>query len=236
MLRVRAFRAPDDVAAGEKFAEGHRKVLEDIGVKVTSGRNDWIHDPFVYVMVVEDTANENKVVGGARLHVANREKELPMVEAIAQVDKSIYSEIDQLIDNGVAEVCGLWNSHEIAGLGIGSNILVRICIAIAKQANLSKLVALVARHTLRKAIQKGFEVITTVGNEGKFNYPKLDLVATAIVLNDIELLPLAIEYERIEIMRLREKHFFVCMEKWPKGEFELEYQLQLSSVQEIGVV
>ncbi len=235
MLRVRAFRAPDDMEAGERFALGHKKVLEDIGVKVTSGRNDWIADPFVYVMVVEDTANENKVVGGARLHVANREKELPMVEAIGQVDDGIYPQVDVMVDDGVAEVCGLWNSNEIAGLGIGSNILVRICIAIAKQANLTKLVALVARHTLRKAIQKGFEVITTVGDEGKFNYPKLDLVATAIVLNDVEDLSKAIEYERIEILELRRRNFFVCTVKWPKGEFELEYQLLLSSIQKIGI-
>ncbi|MFT4753725.1 MAG: hypothetical protein ACI85Q_001273 [Salibacteraceae bacterium] len=234
MLRIRAFRAPDDVEAGERFAIGHRQVLEKIGVKVTSGKSDWVYDPFVYVMIVEDTSNNNKVVGGARLHIANRDSELPMVEAIGQVDGNIYSQIDDLVDGGVAEVCGLWNSHEIAGLGIGSNILVRICIALAKQANLSKLVALVAKHTLRKAIQKGFEVITTVGNEGKFNYPKLDLVATAIVLNDIDLLPKAIEYERIEILKLRERHYFVSTETWPKGQFELEYQLLLSSVQKIG--
>ena len=94
--------------------------------------------------------------------------------------------------------------------------------------------ALVAKHTLRKAIQKGFEVITTVGNEGKFNYPKLDLVATAIVLKDIDFLPKALEYERIEILKLRERHFFISMETWPKGQFELEYQLLLSSIQEIG--
>ena len=234
MLRIRAFRAPDDTEAGERFATGHKKVLEDIGVKVTSGKNDWVSDPYVYVMVVEDTANNNKVVGGARLHVANRISELPMVEAIGKVDNSIYNEIDDLVDEGVAEVCGLWNSHEIAGLGVGSNILVRICIAIAKQANLKRLVALVARHTLRKALQKGFEVITTVGDEGQFNYPKLDLVATAIVLNDIETLPVALESERNEILKLRENNFFTTTETWPKGEFDMEYQLLLNSVQKIG--
>jgi hypothetical protein len=233
MLRIRAFRAPDDQEAGEKFAKGHAQVLEDIGVKVTSGKNDWVTNPYVYVMVVEDTNQDNKVVGGARLHVANRISELPMVEAIGQVDNKIYIEIDKLIDGGVAEVCGLWNSSDIAGLGIGSNILVRICIALAKQAKLEKLVALVARHTLRRAIQKGFEVITTVGDEGKFNYPKLDLVATAIELKDTEMLPLAIDSERTEILKLREKYHFVKSEKWPKGEFDLEYNLELGSILEI---
>ena len=45
MLRIRAFRAPDDPDTGVNFAEGHRRVLEDLGVNVTTNNMHWIINP-----------------------------------------------------------------------------------------------------------------------------------------------------------------------------------------------
>lgn len=227
MLRIRAFKAPDDQDAGERFAVGHRKVLEDIGVKVTSGKNDWIDDPNVYVMVVEDTADNNEIVGGVRLHVANRMTVLPMVEAIAKVDARIYEEIDKLRDAGTAEICGIWNSRKIMGLGLGAIYLMRSSIALAPQVGLDTMLSFASRATRQRGYEKGFEPFTVVGNQGEFNYPKLDLIATAVVCYDPMELHLATEKERSEIFKLRERLNFRTTETWPKGEFELEYQLKL---------
>jgi hypothetical protein len=182
----------------------------------------------VIVVVVEDTAKANKVVGGARLHIASAKNELPMETAIAKVDPNVRDMVNKYQPEGVAEVCGLWNSADIAGLGIGSNILVRACIALTDQIGLKTLVALVAKHTYRRATHKGFEVIDDLGDNGQFNYPKLDLVATAIVLKNLEDLPIAQEQERELILNMRNNINFVSREKWPKGEFELEYNLNLN--------
>ena len=202
-------------------------MLEDIGVKVTSGKNDWVDDPFVYVMVVEDTSNANEILGGVRLHVANHKTEMPMVEAIAKVDNRIYAEIDKLIDGGTAEICGIWNSRKIMGLGLGAIYLMRSSIALAPQIGLDSMLSFASRATRQRGYEKGFEPFTVVGNQGEFNYPKLDLIATAVVCYDPMELHLATEKERTEIFKLRNKLNFRATETWPKGEFDLEYRLKL---------
>lgn len=227
MLRIRAFKAPEDTDAGERFAVGHKKVLEDIGVKVTSGKNDWIDDPNVFVMIVEDTSKDFEVLGGVRLHRANDLTEMPMVEAIAKVDTRIYDEIEKLKYNGTAEICGIWNSRKIMGLGLGAIYLMRSSIALSTQIGLDTMLSFASRATRQRGYDKGFEPYTVVGNEGEFNYPKLDLIATAVVCYDPFTLSKAIEVERNEIFKLREQENFIATEKWPKGEFQLEYNLKL---------
>lgn len=233
MLRIRAFYACNEPETGLRFVEGHRQVLESIGVKVTSGGAEWVNKSNVIVLVVENTET-NAIVGGARLHIATETDELPMETAISKVDNKVHDFVKIYRDNGVAEVCGLWNSNEIAGLGIGSNTLVRACIALSEQAGLDSLVALVAKHTYRRATHKGFEVVTTLGDEGKFNYPKLDLIATAILLKDPLELSSAKDAERELISEMRNRVNFVNIEKWPKGEYQMEYNLNLEVLQEVN--
>lgn len=232
MLRIRAFRAPDDPETGMKFAVGHRNVLERIGVKVTSDNTTWIHDPFVYVLVVEDTNNDNTVVGGVRLHVANKNTELPMVQAVGKVDPRIYEVIGKLMINGTAEIAGIWNSREVMGMGLGAIYLMRSVIAIASQIGLETILSFASKATLQRGYDKGFEPLTSIGRNGEFNYPKMNLIATAVICKDHINMPLATDFERNEIWKLRELMEFKTTAKWPKGEYELEYHLRLNSVLE----
>ena len=232
MLRIRAFRAPDDPDTGMKFAIGHRNVLESIGVKVTSDNTDWIHDPFVYVLVVEDTNNDNNVVGGVRLHVANDTSELPMVQAVGKVDPRVYDVIGQLKMNGTAEIAGIWNSRAVMGMGLGAIYLMRSVIAIGSQIGLETILSFASKATLQRGFDKGFEPLKTIGNNGEFNYPKMNLIATAVICRNHLNMPLATDFERSEILKLRDLLEFKTTAKWPRGEFELEYQLRLNSVLE----
>jgi len=233
MLRIRAFRAPDDQETGYKFATGHRNVLESIGVKVTTDNTDWVDDPFVYVLVVEDTTNDNKVVGGVRLHIANKLNELPMVQAVGKVDPRVHSVINKLMINGTAEIAGIWNSREVMGMGLGAIYLMRSVIAIASQIGIETILSFASKATLQRGYDKGFEPLTSIGKNGEFNYPKMNLIATAVICyNHIEM-PLATEYERNEINKLRSQLELKTSEKWPRGEFDLEYQLRLNSVLEV---
>jgi len=232
MLRIRAFRAPDDPETGIKFAIGHRNVLESIGVKVTSDSTDWINDPFVYVLVVEDTSNDNNVVGGVRLHVANKETELPMVQAVGKVDPRVYTVIDKLMINGTAEIAGIWNSRAVMGMGLGAIYLMRAVIAIGSQIGLETILSFASKATLQRGFDKGFEPLTSIGANGEFNYPKMNLIATAVICRDHINMPLATDFEREEILKLRNLLKFKTREKWPRGEFDLEYQLRLNTVLE----
>ncbi len=223
MLKIRTFRAIDDPDSCKIFAEGHAKVLLDYGVtKVTSSSASWFYNPSVYVMIAERMDTE-ETVGGIRIHIADGVTHLPMEDAISVVDTGVYNLIEQYTAAGTAELCGLWNSKTTAGLGIGSFYLMRAGIAAATRLNLKTLFALCAPHTLKISVDKGFEVERSIGKEGTFIYPKLDLLATTIIIKNLANLPNALPSEKKLIDELREKSKLVRVESGPKGDMEIYY-------------
>src|SRR6476659_5700300 len=123
MLRIRTFKAIDDLHRCKLFAAGHARVLLDYGVtKVTSSSTDWFYNPSVYAMIAE-IAETEEVVGGIRIHVADGKTPLPMEDAISIVDKRVYNLIRAYTPEGTGELCGLWNSKTTSGMGIGSYYL-----------------------------------------------------------------------------------------------------------------
>src|SRR5690606_32514515 len=123
MIQIRTFRAPDDPEACDKFIIGHRKLLEIFGItQITSNRHDWVDDPNTIVILVEHS--ETKMVyGGARIQMVSERYSLPIQAAIGRYDSKIVDLIryDQQ-RGGTCEICGLWNSREVAGMGVGSYI------------------------------------------------------------------------------------------------------------------
>ncbi len=122
-VRLRAFRAIDDPEACELFVKGHEHVLTSIGVtKVTSSKNEWTTNPAAFVLIVE-SLDGKKVFGGARVHVAGGSAPLPIESATGTLDSSIFKLVWEYAQHGTGELCGLWNSREIAGYGVGSIFL-----------------------------------------------------------------------------------------------------------------
>lgn len=202
-VRLRAFRSIDEPDTCQLFVEGHADVLSSIGVKkVTSSKNDWTYNPAVFVIVVE-SMDGKRVFGGARVHVAGGTQQLPIEEAISKIDPSIHEIIDEYAKNGTGEICGLWNSKDLAGYGLGTPVLIRSGIAIASQVGIPTLFALCAPYTVQPVVNCGMELVGNVGNKGTFNYPKLDLIATAMVLEDVLTLSRARQEDRDVIFNMR---------------------------------
>lgn len=198
-----AFRGVDDREACMRFIEGHRRVLEIFGItQITSAKADWILNPDVYVMLVTDS-DTGKVLGGGRIHKANRINALPIEEAIGFMDEKIYTMIDSHTDAGTGEVAGVWNSFEIAGLGIGSLHLSTACVAYSKFIGITTLFGLAAPATYRNVVRGGFEVVRSLGNNGKFYYPKDDMTATVLFNHDIINLPLTLEPQKTIAFNMR---------------------------------
>jgi len=205
MVKILAFRATDNPELCDKFIQGHRRVLEAIGVtKVTSSKNEWADNPSSFVILVESEEGD-KVLGGARLQVADGKAPLPIEEAAGYMDDKVYELIEENRRSGIAEVCGLWNSMEVAGMGIGSIFLIRSALAISNQLGLSSMVALCSPYTTRIAGNYGFLVEKSVGIDGTFYYPKLDLLATVVIQKDAPGLSQASELETSRIFDLRNK-------------------------------
>jgi hypothetical protein len=230
IVRLRAFRAKDDPNSCELFIEGHTKVLTNIGVtKVTSSRQNWMFNPAAFVLIVESLDGKN-VYGGARVHVSGGSQPLPIEEATGALDPKIHKIVKEYAKYGTGEICGLWNSREIAGYGIGSIFLTRAAVAISTQIGLTSLFALCAPYTVGMAELVGYEHEKSVGNFGTFYYPKLDLVATAMILKDVEQISKATEEDKQSILTLRNNPNIVKKEILRKKEIEIHYSTSIPNL------
>lgn len=230
-VRLRAFRAIDDPEACRLFLQGHERVLTNIGVKkVTSSNDAWMFNPCSFVLIVE-SLDRSKVYGGARVHVADGITPLPVEEATGSFDQRIFDHVYEYALKGTGEVCGLWNSREIAGYGIGSIFLFRAAVAISTQIGLTSLFGLCAPYTLKMAQNVGFEVLDVVGNNGTFYYPKLDLLATAVYITDIDTLLKSDEEDREAIQRLRRNLQIVITEELRSKHMTIHYDIAIPNLE-----
>jgi hypothetical protein len=227
-IRIRAFRATDDFETCLKFYEGHKRVLEGRGIgQVTSSTAEWMYMPSVFVVVVE-TMDGNKLYGGARVHAAGGKTLLPIETATGDMDPSIHDYVRYYSQNGTGELCGLWNSFEVAGLGIGSLFPSRVSVVIAEQIGLSTMFSLCSPATVRFNQWIGSRVFTEVGNNGTFYYPKLDLLATAVFLDDVKELSMAHPRERQKMLLLREQPSYYIVEKSPFKNINVHVHYELA--------
>ena len=222
---IRAFKATEDPETCLKFIEGHKRLLElHFGIaKITSSETAWMHHDNTVVIVAESKDRE-KIYGGARVQVADGKLQLPIETAISKYDPRIH----ELAYNGTSEICGLWNSIEVAGFGIGSIFMARVGVVVAMQLNVEKIFFLCAPVTVRIGKRIGGLIETSLGDKGNFFYPKDDFVATAMVINDSKTLVNADEKERKKIFELFENpEQSRITETGPKGELLVDYLLKV---------
>jgi hypothetical protein len=202
-LYFKAFRAVDNREGCMKFIEGHTHVLEIFGItKITSANIDWVLNPGVYVVLV--FAEEGgRALAGSRVHIADGTIPLPIETAVGDMDSRIYDMVAERVANGTGELCGVWNSWEIAGLGIGSWVLSQITVALSSLIGLQSLFGLTAPATYRNAVRGGFRVVKEIGINGKFYYPKEDLTATVVLNDELDTLPTATQDSHDFVMALR---------------------------------
>lgn len=138
--------------------------------------------------------------------------------------------INKFAPQGTGEFCGLWNSMEVAGYGIGAIYLIRSSIAIINQLELGTMFALCSPFTARIASNYGFNIYKDIGNDGTFYYPKIDLLATVVFVGDTLALEGSDPYEKERIDRLRENPTQVLHEVNRGREVEIHYELQIEHV------
>jgi hypothetical protein len=229
-LRLRAFRAIDEPATCELFIKGHTAVLTSIGVtKVTSSKNEWAKNPAVFVIIVE-SLDGKAVHGGARVHVAGGSEPLPIEQATGAFDPEIFKLIWNFSKQGTGEICGLWNSHELGGYGIGTPLLIRTLIAISSQIGIQSLFALCAPYTVKPVVNCGMVLVDSIGNKGTFYYPKLDLIATAMMLKDVSALGPAAEEDKHAIFQMRANPNNLKIHELKNKQITINFELGIPSL------
>lgn len=182
IVTFKAFRASAEPESCAEFLREHRRVLEDFGItNVTTNNDSWIHDPDTYVVTARSSVHG--LIGGIRLEVARADRELPIRAALYKLDHRIDTVLDDLLQYGNGEICGLWNAHRYASRGLPI-MLAHAAVSLANQIGVDRLVCLVAHYTLRHAIKSGFEIIEEIGEGGTFTYPIPSIKAIAMVIPD----------------------------------------------------
>jgi hypothetical protein len=228
LVKVEVFTAGSNLEVSRDFIVGHQKVLHVFDIaNITSASVDWAFSNNSYIITIKRYP-EDKIIGGARLQISNAESVLPIEDAVGEMDDDVFQYISSLRNEGVAEVCGLWNTREAAKLGIGSTFLTRAALTVASQIKIKALVMLCAPSTVSMATNLGAKIIAELGNSGRFYYPKLDLVATAMIKTDIFDLSNVILEEREIINSLRVNPTQVQNNKSKNGTItEIEYDLRI---------
>lgn len=227
-IRIWAFRAVDNREASLRFVKGHQGVLENHGVSnVVTAQPDWMDDDHVWVVLV-DSPDGKSTYGGARIHKASSGNILPIQEAVGYLDPNINSFVDQHREHGIGEICGLWNSLEVAGMGVGSVYLIRAGLSLARALSINSMFAFCSPYTYRMAANFGFFPLREIGNKGKFPYPTDKLIATVTYQEDTKAMIGANERERNFILELREKPFQHKNETARNGiNVEVVYELNI---------
>ena len=227
-LRIWAFRAVDNPEACERFVKGHQEVLENHGVtNVVTAQPEWANDDHVWVVLV-DSPDGKKTYGGARVHKASGTNQLPIQEAISYLDPSINEFVKDRVDDGIGEICGLWNSLEVAGMGVGSVYLIRAGLSLANQLGIQGMFAFCSPYTYRMAASFGFFPLREIGESGKFSYPTDKLIATVTYQEDTEAMVGSNELESASISELREQPFQQKNETARNGiHVEVIYELNI---------
>lgn len=224
MIRIRTYRAIDEPLTCTDYIKGHVQVLKEYGIEcITSNNNEWVNNPNMYCVIAYD--NNDEMVGGIRLQISDGIHPLPVEEAIGKMDSNIYPLINNYYKNGgIGELCGLWNSKEVKGVGI-SVVLVRAAISIINQLKFRTLTGICAEYSLKMFQQVGFVINGTLGNQGKFIYPNENYIARVVGILNSDTLATASLLDREKMMDLRAEPVQQRIETGPRGDFEVNYNL-----------
>jgi len=226
-ITVRAFKAVEEPETCAQFIHEHRRVLEDFGIEnVNTNNNQWISNKDCHVIVVEH--ERLGLIGGARIQVARSPLDiLPIQHALSSYDKGIDLMIHRLAEDGVGEICGLWNANRFAGRGL-PQILGLSAISVANQIGLESLVCVVAKYTLKYSLRLGFRLMEDVGVSGIFDpYPKPGFLGIVIGLDDPASMDFARPDLRQRILSLRMRPEQSAVENTGRALLHISYSLEL---------
>jgi hypothetical protein len=225
---IRIFRSSKDEALCHELVDGHQAVLNAYGIEqlITFDRQ-WIGDPEVLVLAAV-AGREGRVLGGARMYRGVEPADLPMFRAVAHQDAGLASFLSPYLAEGAYELGGLWNSMELAGMGVDATYLIQGAMATLPMLSARHIFALTSPVTRRMQAGLGFLTESQVGDEGFFVYPTPKLRATIARFTFPEQLADAQPSVRALLEGIWQDPLrSTCVLQGPKGEIQLHFQIDL---------
>ncbi|MCB0484152.1 MAG: hypothetical protein KDC37_06280, partial [Flavobacteriales bacterium] len=210
------------------------RVLTSVGVvnnehAPTSMLASWKYNPAAFVILCE-SMDGTKAYAGARVHALGGNQDLPWIEGTAEIDPKNRNYVEELAPVGTGELCGMWNSMEVANMGFAVVYIIRSAVAVISQLGLKTMWALCSPYSARIASRFGFHVYEKVGDKGLFWYPTEKMVATTTLLLDSNNLDAATDEERRHIFNLRDNWKQTRMEEHRNHKVEIAYALEIANI------
>ena len=168
---LHVFASADDPDLSQRFADGHRAVLQASGItNLTSFGEDWVGDADTTLFLL--TCNDDEtLLSGMRLQRRREEYLLPMERAVGGDHPEVSQRLDSQMQEGCGEFCALWSRRETAMAGIG--MLPMACVGLGLMPRLDIRHGYAFMGTNMRPIQRelGFTILEEWGEEGQFSYP-----------------------------------------------------------------
>ena len=177
-VHLRVLRASEDIGLCEQMVEGHKRVLRAYGIKnISSFNTDWIGRDDV-ILIVALSVDGKRVLAGTRLQASGEPEGYPLYQAVGEMDKNIKPWLKALIPEGTMELNGMWNSIELAGMGLGVEWMAQSAMASMSMLDIRNLLALTSPVTRRMRDRNGWKIHDEFGEDGYFKYPNEKLRAS----------------------------------------------------------
>lgn len=197
-------RASDDYLLCENFVRGHRQLLAVNDVDLGPIDTSWFSSDDVYLLVVR-RPNAEEILGGAKLVIFDDNNNLPLLKLLNDDYPELIGYLREYSNRGLIEISGLWNSRSVAGLGLGSEHLIRTSIAICGLLKIETIVTFCSPFVTRFAELYGFTPLSQFGENGSIPFPDNRWMSTINILKDPRVMFGANEFERNLIFELRDK-------------------------------
>jgi signal transduction histidine kinase len=202
-------------------------VVRQLGLEFASVNQEWYDDSNCIVVIVE-SEDRSTVYGGARLVKYELGKNLPIISAISEYEPKILDFLEEHEKFGIAELCGLWNSAEVYGMGVGSVHSIRAAIAASFNVGFNQIIALCSAYTSKMSFSYGLKRIEELGNKGSIYYQSAQQDAYIMYLSDTNSMLEASEKERNIIHSLRVNGHSKLFDSVHDHNFDVSYNIQLN--------
>lgn len=197
-------RASDNYEVCENFVRGHRQLLEVNDVDLGPIDTSWFDSPNVYLLVVKRHSS-SEILGGSKMVIFDEKNNLPLLNLLSEDYPELLGYLQEYSEHGLVEISGLWNSRSVAGLGLGSEQLIRTSIAICGLLEIGTVITFCSPFVTRFAELYGFVPLAQFGQNGSIPFPDNRWMSTINVLDDPKIMSRANDNEKEIIFDLRKK-------------------------------
>jgi hypothetical protein len=225
-VTIKAFRAVEFREYTIRYVVEHHRVLEDIGV-TSSLKMDygWCLDPETTLIVAFH--EELGMVGGCRIQLARDHRELPFYKHVLGCEPDLGVKLEDVWSDRCCELAGLWVAHRFAGNGLPW-FLTAAAVSILGRINARNVLCLAAEYSTNYAVRNGFEVIPTIGKEGKVEFPIPGICSYALINRSVGMLERAVPEERERLTSLCDQPEQVRLEGLKDRMLEVTYRLSMT--------